>query len=93
MALLRLSDIEIAERLKGLPEWKRQGKAISRTFDRGDFNGSIAFVIAVANAANAAGHHPDIMVSWNHVKVTTYSHDAGGITKRDFALAATLDAL
>ncbi|GAC1408093.1 MAG: 4a-hydroxytetrahydrobiopterin dehydratase [Candidatus Velthaea sp.] len=93
MAILRMSDPDILERLKSLPEWKRQGKAMSRTYDRGDFNGSITFVIAVANAANEAGHHPDIMISWNQVKITTWSHDAGGITERDFALAAVLDAL
>ncbi|GAC1415495.1 MAG: 4a-hydroxytetrahydrobiopterin dehydratase [Candidatus Velthaea sp.] len=93
MAVPRLSEAEITERLRTLPEWKRQGTAMSRTFDRRDFKGSIAFVNAVASAANAADHHPDITISWNHVTVTTWSHDAGGLTDRDFNLAATLDAL
>lgn len=93
MAIIKLTEPEITERLKTVPEWKRQGKSISRTYDRGDFNGSMTFAIAVANAANAADHHPDIFISWNQVKVTTWSHDAGALTDRDFALAAAIDAL
>jgi len=93
MSTGRLPEAEIAERLKSMPDWKRQGKAISRTFDRGDFNASMVFLIAVANAANAANHHPDLMLSWNHVKVTIWTHDVGGITDRDFELAAVIDKL
>ena len=93
MAVPPLGDAVVTERLKALPAWKHEAPAISRAFDCRDFDGSIAFVNAVAKAANAAGHHPDIAVSWNHVKITTWSHDAGGITDRDFALAAVLDAL
>jgi 4a-hydroxytetrahydrobiopterin dehydratase len=69
------------------------GNAIERTYDRGDFNGSIRFVDAVAEAANAADHHPDLSISWNRVTVTLSSHDAGGVTERDFALATAIDAI
>ena len=64
-----------------------------RTYDRGDFDGSIAFVNAIAAAANAADHHPDLALSWNRVTVRLSSHDAGGITERDLRLAAQIDAL
>jgi 4a-hydroxytetrahydrobiopterin dehydratase len=88
-----LPDDAIARALTALPQWKRDGNAIVRVYDRGDFNGSIAFVNAIARAANAADHHPDLAVSWNHVTVKTWSHDAGGLTERDFALAKTIDSL
>jgi 4a-hydroxytetrahydrobiopterin dehydratase len=84
---------EVRERLAGILGWHHSGNAIERTFDRGDFDGSIRFVNRIAEAANAAVHHPDITVSWNHVTVTLSSHDAGGVTERDFALAAAIDAL
>ena len=73
--------------------WQRDGQAIVRTFDRGDFNGSIAFVNAIAAAANAADHHPDLSVSWNRVTVRLWSHDVGDVTERDLRLAAQIDAL
>ena len=88
-----LPDDVIARELATLPAWTREGDEIVRTFDRGNFNGSIAFVNAVAGAANAADHHPDLAISWNDVTVRLSSHDAHGLTERDFALARTIDAL
>lgn len=88
-----LPDDAIARALAALPAWKRDGNAIARTYDRKDFDGSIAFVNAIAKAANAANHHPDVAISWNQVTVKTWSHDAGGLTDRDFALARAIDAL
>jgi 4a-hydroxytetrahydrobiopterin dehydratase len=81
------------EHLASLPGWRLLGNAIERTYDRKDFNGSIHFVNAVAAAANAADHHPDLSISWNRVTVTLSSHDAGGVTDRDLALAKAIDAL
>jgi 4a-hydroxytetrahydrobiopterin dehydratase len=75
------------------PQWSYDGKVLARTFDHGDFNGSIAFVNAVAAAANGLDHHPDIAVSWNNVTITTSSHDVNGISPRDFALIATIEAI
>lgn len=86
-----LPDDEIARRLAALPNWTREGAEIVRTFDCGNFNGSIAFVDEIAKAANAADHHPDIAISWNAVTVRLSSHDAHGLTERDFALARTID--
>jgi len=87
-----LSDDEIAIHLLSRPGWNRDGDAIVRVYEHTDFTGSIAFVNVVAAAANALNHHPDIIISWNKVTIRSSSHDAGGITARDFALAETLDA-
>jgi 4a-hydroxytetrahydrobiopterin dehydratase len=88
-----LADATVTRELAALPDWKRDGTEIVRTYDRGNFDGSIAFVNAVAAAANAADHHPDLAISWNQVSVRLSSHDAGGLTERDFALAATIDRI
>ena len=88
-----LPDAAIAALLATLPGWARDGDELVRSFDRVDFNGSLAFVNAIAGAANAADHHPDLAISWGDVMVRLTSHDAGGLTDRDFALARTIDAL
>jgi 4a-hydroxytetrahydrobiopterin dehydratase len=88
-----LSDDAIAQALAALPHWTREGNEIVRSYDRGDFDGSIAFVNAIAAAANAADHHPDLALAWSRVTVRLSSHDAGGLTDRDFRLAKTIDEL
>jgi 4a-hydroxytetrahydrobiopterin dehydratase len=93
MSATPLPDDAVARELATLPCWARDGDEIVRSFDRGNFNGSIAFVDAIATAANAADHHPDLAISWNMVTVRLSSHDAKGLTERDFALARTIDAL
>ena len=75
------------------PGWTDDGQALVKRFDRGNFNGAIAFVNAVASLANQLDHHPDITVSWTEVTIRTWSHDAGAITERDVALARAVDAL
>jgi 4a-hydroxytetrahydrobiopterin dehydratase len=74
------------------PGWTNDGKALTKTFDRKDFDGSIAFVNAVAKIANEQNHHPDIAISWNRVTIRTWSHDVGAITDRDARLAGAIDA-
>jgi 4a-hydroxytetrahydrobiopterin dehydratase len=81
----------IREALQSLPGWKRRGNALEKTFDCTDFNGSIAFVNAVAAIANGLDHHPDVTISWNRVTCSLSSHDAGGITERDFGLAHAIE--
>jgi 4a-hydroxytetrahydrobiopterin dehydratase len=83
----------IVRELAKLDGWSRDAGEIVRTFDCGNFNGSIAFVNAIAAAANAADHHPDLAIAWNNVTVRLSSHDAGGLTARDFDLARTIDGL
>jgi 4a-hydroxytetrahydrobiopterin dehydratase len=93
MSEVAMPEDAIERELAALPGWTRDEHEIVRSFDRGDFNGSIAFVNAVAAAANAVDHHPDLAVSWGEVTVRLTSHDAGGLTPRDFALARKIDAL
>jgi 4a-hydroxytetrahydrobiopterin dehydratase len=59
-----LSDTEITNALGALPGWERRGATIVKTFDRANFDGSLRFVNAVAEIANAQDHHPDIAISW-----------------------------
>jgi 4a-hydroxytetrahydrobiopterin dehydratase len=75
------------------PGWRADGNALVRVYDRRDFDGSIAFVNAVASVANRLKHHPDIALSWNEVTIRTWSHDKGGVTERDVALAREIDAI
>ena len=88
-----LSDDEIAARLTSLPGWRAREKALEKRFDCGDFDGSIRFVVAIAATANAQDHHPDLALAWNYVTVALSSHDAGGVTSRDFRLAAAIESL
>jgi 4a-hydroxytetrahydrobiopterin dehydratase len=87
-----LSDTDIAANLAKLPGWQRAGKAIEKVFACKDFMGSMKFVHAVANISNAVDHHPDIGISWDKVTITIWSHDAGGVTARDFDLAVRIEA-
>jgi 4a-hydroxytetrahydrobiopterin dehydratase len=82
---------DVVARLGDVPAWHHRGNAIERVFDGGDFFGAMRFANRVADAATAADHHPDILISYNRVTVTLTSHDAGGLTERDFALARTID--
>jgi 4a-hydroxytetrahydrobiopterin dehydratase len=89
-----LTDSEIGERLTALPDWRRDGDAIVRDRKLADFAAAMAWVNAIADAAEAANHHPDILVhGWNNVALTVTNHSAGGLTQADFDLAATIDAL
>ena len=88
-----LSDDGIEERLSALDGWKRDGDAITKTFDRGDFVGSVEFVRRMVEPAEEMNHHPDLSVSWSEVKVSITNHAAGGLTEADFELAAKIDAL
>lgn len=91
MALL--SDEKIAARLAELEGWERDGDAIRKAFDRGDFVGSVDFVKALVEPAEDMGHHPDLSISWNEVAVTITTHSEGGLTENDFELAKRIDAL
>ena len=92
MALLTPDEIEQA--LSGMPGWERVGDAIVRQFSlEGGFMGSVGFVNRLAEAAEAADHHPDLVISWNRVTVTLATHSQGGITEKDIALARQADLL
>lgn len=76
--------------LASLPGWRRKGKAILRTFEFPDFPAAMKFVQAVARLAEKAQHHPDIDIRWNKVTLLLTTHDAGGLTDKDFVLAARI---
>jgi 4a-hydroxytetrahydrobiopterin dehydratase len=91
MALL--TDEEIAERLQG-SNWERDGDTIVREWKLADFAEAMHFVNRVADAAEAANHHPDILVhGWNRVRLTLTNHSEGGLTEADLDLAGKIDAL
>jgi 4a-hydroxytetrahydrobiopterin dehydratase len=83
---------EIRKALATLPNWKRNGQIISRTYEFEDFPDAMKFVNNVAVLAEQAQHHPDIDVRWNKVTLALTTHDAGGLTEKDFALARACDA-
>jgi 4a-hydroxytetrahydrobiopterin dehydratase len=88
-----LSDAEIEEKLAGLSGWERSGDAIEKSFECGDFVGSVRFVESVVRPAEAMNHHPDLTISWATVTVTISTHSEGGLTASDFELAGKIDAL
>ena len=89
----KLEDNQIAPAIAAVPQWQRQGDAIARTFQFKDFPAAMKFVDAVAVAAEQAWHHPDIDIRWNKVTLTLTTHDAGGLTRKDFDLARQFDQL
>jgi 4a-hydroxytetrahydrobiopterin dehydratase len=91
MALL--SDDDIKERLKELDGWRQRGEYIVKSFDRGDFVGSVKFVDSLVEPAEEMNHHPDIAISWSQVEVAISTHAEGGLTENDFELARKVDAL
>jgi 4a-hydroxytetrahydrobiopterin dehydratase len=86
-----LSSSEIATRLAELPNWHQGQNALVRDFSFGDFREAMSFVNSVAAVSERAGHHPDIDIRYNKVHLALSSHDAGGITPRDFSLAAEIE--
>ena len=89
----RMSDEAIKRELQTVPDWSETGGAIHRTYQFANFVESMAFVNAIASVAETDQHHPDILVRWNKVTLTLSTHDAGGITAKDFAMAAKADEL
>ena len=88
-----LSDEQVTSGLEGT-EWRREGDAIVRDRRFTDFGAAIAFVERVAEVAESANHHPDILVhGWNKVRLTLSTHSEGGITAADLALAEQFDAV
>jgi len=88
-----LSAEEAEAALARLPGWVREGDAISRTVRLASFRDAIALVTAVADAAEAADHHPRMVVDWKRVTFTLTTHAARALTRRDVDLAERIDAL
>ena len=91
--MARLGDSEIDERLAAM-QWRREGDAIVRDVECAGFSAAMALANAVAEAADAVNHHPDILVhGYKHLRLTLSTHSEGGITEHDFALAGAIDGL
>lgn len=91
MTAAKLTDAQIEAALQAVPEWSLVSEAIQRTYQFKSFVDSMKFVSKVAKAAEADQHHPDILIRYNKVTLTLSTHDAGGITAKDFALATKCD--
>jgi 4a-hydroxytetrahydrobiopterin dehydratase len=89
----RLGEAEVQGWLKAHPGWALEGGMIRRTFAFADFRAAMAFVNRVADAADAADHHPDIDIRYSRVTLGLVTHDAGGLTWRDTKLAEAADVL
>ncbi len=91
----RLSDAERAALAATLPDWAPRdgGLALHRTFGFKDFSEAWGFMARVALAAEQLGHHPDWSNVWNKVEITLSTHDAGGLTENDVALARAINSL
>jgi 4a-hydroxytetrahydrobiopterin dehydratase len=89
----KLSETEISRQLQSLPEWKVEDGQLRRTYVFENFVQAIAFVNLLIEPAEKAGHHPDLSISYNRVTVSLTTHDAGGITQKDFDLAQVVSRL
>jgi 4a-hydroxytetrahydrobiopterin dehydratase len=89
----QLTAQELQSFLAEHPGWKHESGMIRRTYEAPAFLTGIAFVEKVAQAAEAADHHPDIDIRWRKVTLALVTHDAGGLTSRDTKLAAEADRL
>jgi len=90
--MARLSASAVERRLAALKGWKQVGGAIQKQYTFANFKEAMFFVNTVAGLAEKAGHHPDITVNYNRVTLSLSTHDAGGITAKDFDLAKRVEA-
>lgn len=89
----QLSDIEIQRSLGSLPGWTRKGDALSKTYHFATFPAGIEFIRRVAVVAEKQQHHPDIDIRYTKICFVLSTHDAGGITEKDIALAHAIEEL
>lgn len=87
-----LSNAEVDRMLGSLPGWRREDGGIRKRYRHANFRAAIAFVNQIADIAEQAGHHPDIDIRWRNVLVFLTTHEAGGVTQLDLALARDIDA-
>lgn len=89
----KLSETDVNQALLGLRGWELEGGALIRTCTFPDFAKAMHFVNQVAQAAETAGHHPDIDIRYNRVRLALVTHDAGGITANDVSMAREINGL
>lgn len=91
MRVTKLSEDEVRDRLREADGWAVDGDTLRKTFGFADFKQAMRFVNALADAAEAADHHPDIDIRYSQVHIGLSTHDCGGISENDFALAKEAD--
>ena len=91
--MAKLSKKEIQEKLKDLKDWKIKGKAIVKTFILPLFKEAISFVTKVTELAEAANHHPDMLIQYNKVTLTLSTGSEGGVTQHDINLATKIERI
>lgn len=89
----KLTDTQITERLKSLPEWQHSDGRLRREFATGNFLAGVELVNKITPLAEELNHHPDIHLTYPKVVVEIFTHDVGGITEFDFALAERIDSI
>lgn len=90
---VKLERQRVAEQLQKLPQWGLQGDQIERLFVFENFVNAMIFVNKVAEIAEEEGHHPDIQILYNRVTLALSTHDAGGLTQKDFQMAHRIDSV
>ncbi len=91
--MAKMTPVNVRRRLAGLRGWRQAGDAIEKQHTFQDFKASMFFVNAVAGLAEKAGHHPDVTINYNRVTLRLSTHDAGGITGKDFDLARRIEEI
>jgi 4a-hydroxytetrahydrobiopterin dehydratase len=91
--MTRIAAEDAERRLTGLLGWKIDAGELVKTFNFKDFREALAFVNRVGEAAESAGHHPDIDIRYNRVRLSLVTHDAGGLTEKDFDLASAANEI
>ncbi len=91
--MAKLSTLAIKRHLARLKGWSQVRQAIQRQYAFADFKDAMFFVNTVAGLAEKAGHHPDITINYNRVTLSLSTHDAGGLTRKDFDLAMRIEAV
>lgn len=91
MSLTKLTEDEVSQALDKRPDWTESAGQIQRTYQFDDFVAAIAFVSKVADYAEQAQHHPDILIRYNKVTISVSTHDVAGISHKDFDLADAVD--
>ena len=87
----KLSESEISARLGALPGWTYGNNAISKQYRFKDFMAAIGFINRIAPLAEAANHHPDMLINYSRVTFSCSTHSQGGVTGKDFALASRIE--
>jgi 4a-hydroxytetrahydrobiopterin dehydratase len=89
----KLTESEVAEALKELPDWSVKAEKLHRQYEFEDFTHAFGFMAAAATVIEKLNHHPEWFNVWNKVRIDLTTHDSGGITKRDFDLAKAMERL